>query len=446
MVNGDRDKNRDEKLTYRIKGRLKVHRHSVRDIVESKISILNKFSRLLKEPGLNEAEYLLQSIIELASLDDILKAKDVRVWEEIVDEQGMSTGRFRIIYAEPRLEDYVWKKMKSIVLDVNKYDYSRALLDNGRDVIVVPNVLKLKEQDPVVDEIDQKSFSAFILENGKRMIISVGYDRPIPEFLVEPLEAMSKALCGFVRSMFKMDNLFEGVRELAVTDSMTLLKNRRALDELIGIDSDKPTQIWKEVIDKKKTIFMVHSDVDGFKEVNDKYGHLIGDEVIKKMGMIYRELIERWNEKSKNYINISIPGKIDYDIKVQFYAYRYGIGDEFCIVGVVDRKNFIDKFNNIENENDKRSIINLEKDIIKRIGYELAVEIRKKVREIPKYIKQEMNIDIGRLDISSGVSAYDGEEKVNHFIRSVDGRLYQAKKNKKDKLWDREDSLAIVVE
>ena len=62
----------------------------------------------------------------------------------------------------------------------------------------------------------------------------------------------------------------ENYKERSYTDPLTGLKNRRY--------GDKVTAKW--TMDKKQfSIIMI--DIDHFKAVNDKYGHQIGDEVLK---------------------------------------------------------------------------------------------------------------------------------------------------------------------
>lgn len=73
----------------------------------------------------------------------------------------------------------------------------------------------------------------------------------------------------------------ENYKERSYTDPLTGLKNRRY--------GDKVTTKW--ILDKKQfSIIMI--DIDHFKNVNDKYGHHIGDEVLKflakKMSNIVR--------------------------------------------------------------------------------------------------------------------------------------------------------------
>lgn len=72
----------------------------------------------------------------------------------------------------------------------------------------------------------------------------------------------------------KLSEELDQVRVLSLTDDLTGLPNRRAFlrraeDEMGRADRDKTT------------LSLVAIDLDFFKDVNDKYGHAVGDEILK---------------------------------------------------------------------------------------------------------------------------------------------------------------------
>ena len=72
--------------------------------------------------------------------------------------------------------------------------------------------------------------------------------------------------------------------ELAYIDDLTGLYNRRYLNAMLPEEIDKAK---KE--DKKFSLFMI--DYDGFKAINDTYGHLIGDRVLIEIaGVLTKEI------------------------------------------------------------------------------------------------------------------------------------------------------------
>ena len=74
------------------------------------------------------------------------------------------------------------------------------------------------------------------------------------------------------------------LKETTLRDPMTTLYNRRFLNELL--DSNVTARVKDGFI---HAVLMI--DIDFFKQVNDTYGHDIGDKVIKKLAIIMQESI-----------------------------------------------------------------------------------------------------------------------------------------------------------
>lgn len=89
------------------------------------------------------------------------------------------------------------------------------------------------------------------------------------------------------------------LEEQAHTDSLCGLPNRRALHQDVSVHARRDTEIALALI-----------DLDGFKAINDFYGHVVGDRVLKLCATLFNELCA---ENGK--------------------AYRLG-GDEFALVVV----------------------------------------------------------------------------------------------------------------
>ena len=69
----------------------------------------------------------------------------------------------------------------------------------------------------------------------------------------------------------------EELRSQATRDKLTGLENRREF--LIRIAQD-----WNESSRSGEPLSAVVIDIDGFKELNDTFGHSVGDEVLSRMG------------------------------------------------------------------------------------------------------------------------------------------------------------------
>lgn len=159
------------------------------------------------------------------------------------------------------------------------------------------------------------------------------------------------------------------MNKLVVTDELTECFNRRYIKERLPVDM----QLAKR---NKKDLSIAMLDIDYFKKINDNYGHLVGDYILKKV---------------INLINNNIRVELD-------WVARYG-GEEILLV-----------FNNTSKE---KSII-------------LANRIRGIIEDnIFKYKDNKV-----KLTISLGVATMNEEiDSIEKFINVADKNLYKAKKS-----------------
>ncbi|MCX8069073.1 MAG: diguanylate cyclase [Thermodesulfovibrionales bacterium] len=164
--------------------------------------------------------------------------------------------------------------------------------------------------------------------------------------------------------------------KLYTSDPLTGLYNRRFISEYLH----KEIELSKRY-GKKLALAML--DIDNFKNVNDTYGHLIGDKVLKEISNVFIKTLR------------------DSDI-----IGRYG-GEEFVIVMP---------------EIDKKSSLNALKRVLKNI--------------------EQNKIDVMKngfinVTVSAGVSSYpeDADNVTDLFILS-DERLYKAKRQGKNRVID----------
>jgi diguanylate cyclase (GGDEF)-like protein/PAS domain S-box-containing protein len=81
------------------------------------------------------------------------------------------------------------------------------------------------------------------------------------------------------RAAHKLMALQERLREQSTRDSLTGLYNRRHLDEILG----------QELIsagEQDYPVSVIMGDLDHFKSVNDRFGHVAGDEVLRTVGRL----------------------------------------------------------------------------------------------------------------------------------------------------------------
>jgi len=93
----------------------------------------------------------------------------------------------------------------------------------------------------------------------------------------------------------------EKLYRFASTDALTGVANRRTL-------ANEIEQRLSEALRYKKDLSLILFDLDNFKQINDKYGHLAGDEILKKI----TEICLKW-------------------LRITDVMGRYG-GEEFMVV------------------------------------------------------------------------------------------------------------------
>jgi diguanylate cyclase (GGDEF)-like protein len=167
-------------------------------------------------------------------------------------------------------------------------------------------------------------------------------------------------------------------RDLALMDILTGLYNRRYLYEKIH-------DLVDSALRDNVTITCVLMDIDDFKIINDKYGHIEGDIVLKKM-----------SSHIKGFFKQS-------DVVV-----RYG-GDEILVL-----------------------LYDINKENVLRIAEKLRKTVEKKF--VLNY-----GGDTVKLTVSIGISSVDIKDKsdkdiLNYLVDEADKLLYIAKSNGKNRV------------
>jgi diguanylate cyclase (GGDEF)-like protein len=76
------------------------------------------------------------------------------------------------------------------------------------------------------------------------------------------------------------------IGELATRDGLTGLLNRRSFDEQLA-------RAWQQGMREHCSVAVLMFDVDYFKEYNDRYGHLAGDEALRRVARIIKRIARR---------------------------------------------------------------------------------------------------------------------------------------------------------
>ncbi|MBS1242543.1 MAG: diguanylate cyclase [Nitrospirae bacterium] len=215
------------------------------------------------------------------------------------------------------------------------------------------------------------SYLGIALKNESRVIGVMGFSHGDPRaFRVEDLDTI-RTLSPLISAGFEKAELFRKTLELSRVDELTGLLNYRVLME-------KLAEEVRRKIRTGRAFSFIMIDIDDFKRVNDRYGHLEGSRLIAQMGPLLRMACRTDST----------------DI-----CFRYG-GEEF-------------------------SILLTETTIAEAEA--VAERIRKSVDEYPFTVKVNHPTEV--ISVSLGVScmADDKQKSITELINEADIALYHAK-------------------
>jgi diguanylate cyclase (GGDEF)-like protein len=109
--------------------------------------------------------------------------------------------------------------------------------------------------------------------------------RPAGEEILYVLGDIGRQLGQFIgrkRAEAALQESAERLAEMATTDRLTGLKNRREFERLLGVIPQQPYSI-------------LAIDVDGLKPINDGLGHEAGDILLQAVAMTLRSLVRAWD-------------------------------------------------------------------------------------------------------------------------------------------------------
>jgi len=86
----------------------------------------------------------------------------------------------------------------------------------------------------------------------------------------------------------------EQLNRMASLDGLTGIPNRREFDQQL-------LRAWNEAQQRREPLSLLMADLDFFKHYNDRYGHLVGDECLKRIAASLAELVQAPDEMVARY-------------------------------------------------------------------------------------------------------------------------------------------------
>lgn len=180
----------------------------------------------------------------------------------------------------------------------------------GRNVGHVPGVMR------ALSEPSGSYSGTGVLDGVPRLLVWRDGTRPLVVLVGKPwssifelwraeairIGAIMLALIGFVlgvtlflaREIGRRAAAEDQLEELAATDPLTGLKNRRKFDAAIGAE-------WRRAVREKMPLALLMIDADHFKAYNDTYGHQAGDEVLVGIAICISDSVRRAGDCAARY-------------------------------------------------------------------------------------------------------------------------------------------------
>ncbi len=153
------------------------------------------------------------------------------------------------------------------------------------------------------------------------------------------------------------------LERLAATDHLTGAWNRAHLDHVIETELARSAAT-------AQPLTMILFDVDHFKGINDRYGHVVGDRVLRELAQLARG-----------------------NLRASDLLFRWG-GEEFIV-------------------------------LVSAAGYRSAARVAEKLRAA---VEKHAFEQAGSVTISLGVAEFDGRESRHDWFERLDNAMYEAKR------------------
>lgn len=179
---------------------------------------------------------------------------------------------------------------------------------------------------------------------------------------------LSRELEASQQQIVSLRNNVTEVGKIALIDSLTELGNRRFFDQALQTEITKARK-------EGRGLCLAMADLDRFKSVNDRFGHVVGDHLLR----LFADLVAS-------------------NIRGKAIAARYG-GEEFALL-------FPD------------ATIEAAAGIVDKIRRDL---------EAKQWVVGAKKDKLGTITASFGVARFAGDESPEAFVRRADAKLFEAK-------------------
>lgn len=96
------------------------------------------------------------------------------------------------------------------------------------------------------------------------------------------------------QTLAELEQANQRLQSISTLDGLTGIKNRRYFDDRLASE-------WQLALRNRQPLSLLLLDIDHFKQFNDQYGHLAGDECLKQVAVLLAETATRPSDEAARY-------------------------------------------------------------------------------------------------------------------------------------------------
>ncbi|MHC2455959.1 two-component system cell cycle response regulator [Rhizobium leguminosarum] len=252
------------------------------------LQLISRVKSLLRLKTLSDELRIRADTAHTMGIDDLTRAGEGRADE---------TAQVLLVDGRANSQERIIKALKPVADVLALSDPQAALFEAAESAfdLVIVNA-NFDDYDPLrlcsqLRSLERTRFLPVLIitEQGADDMVVRALDLGVNDYIIRPVdpnELVARSLTQIRRKRHN-DRLRASVKqtiELAVTDPLTGLYNRRYLDNHLNV-------LFNRSMARGRPLSVLITDIDRFKHVNDTYGHDGGDEVLREFANRVRSTI-----------------------------------------------------------------------------------------------------------------------------------------------------------